>query len=57
MNTQIQSVDKHLFKSTGLEQLASLLLNALEPMDALTFCNRSFMGIGGNPHKRRKLET
>ena len=50
-------MDKHLFKSTGLEQLASLLLNALEPMDALTFCNRSFMGIGGNPHKRRKLET
>mmetsp|Transcript_47369 Transcript_47369/g.60841 ORF Transcript_47369/g.60841 Transcript_47369/m.60841 type:complete len:338 (+) Transcript_47369:57-1070(+) len=47
VNSQPKSVKGREFGPTGMPQLASAILNSLEPMDILTFCHRNFLGLGG----------
>ena len=55
VNSQGKEVKGHFFEESGMHQLASHLLNSMEPMDILTFTRRSLLGMGGNRFKRRRF--
>ena len=46
VNSQEKMVKGRHFKPVGMPELASAILNSLEPIDILTFTHRSFLGIG-----------
>jgi hypothetical protein len=57
VNSAEKQVKGRTFDATGMPELASALLNALEPMDILTFTHRSFLGIGAHAHSRKRART
>ena len=40
-----------------MPELASAILNALEPMDVLTFCHRAFLGIGAHAESKKRARA
>jgi len=54
VNSQAKEVKGHYFEPVGMPQLASMILNALEPMDILTFTHRSMLGIGAHVESNKK---
>jgi hypothetical protein len=52
----LQQQGRH-FDPTGMPDLASAILNALEPMDILTFCHRSFLGIGAHTESNKRSRS
>jgi len=55
-NTRFAFQGRH-FDPTGMPDLASAILNALEPMDILTFCHRSFLGIGAHNESKKRARA
>jgi hypothetical protein len=54
VNSQPKLVKGRHFEPSGMPELASAILNALEPMDVLTFTHRSFLGIGAHSQSDKK---
>ena len=54
VNSQEKTVKGRTFDASGMPELASAMLNALEPMDVLTFTHRSFLGIGAHAHSKKR---
>jgi GTP-binding protein EngB required for normal cell division len=54
VNSQPKLVKGRHFEPAGMPELASAILNALEPMDVLTFTHRSFLGIGAHAQSNKK---
>jgi hypothetical protein len=54
VNSQAKVVKGRHFEPAGMPDLASAILNALEPMDILTFTHRTFMGIGAHAQSSKK---
>jgi len=60
VNSESKNVRGHGFEQSGLDDLSSLIVNSIEPMDVLTFCKRTWLSffLGGrhgrsSPVKRK----